>query len=289
LKIQNTIASEVLLFEGAVDKDNYIGTVGSLSSVQIKLPEEKFYTIVAVEKANWEERKGQASWFSQLTYYSNGQTYTVPVSPSSTYGGGNWVFDNFTNYWVQIKKADGSQNYAVIAPNARRVSVPIQHGAIYDYIPYFSKELRYNGKVMALVETNDVRQGNTAQTSAAAPTFPTEIKNVDVSNIIKPAVMVINNSGKTVRVHRAGMLMTNGAPVGDFVVVGGTRQLITGFDLNDNTNTINFRAIAWEDNHRYVPVNQAMAFNKVYEITIPVSEVASAITVNEVDASVYYE
>ena len=39
LTITNSIASEVLLFEGKVDKDNYIGMVSSLGSVKIRLTE----------------------------------------------------------------------------------------------------------------------------------------------------------------------------------------------------------------------------------------------------------
>ena len=96
LTINNTIASEVLLFEGSVDPEKYIGTVSSLGSVKIRFPEEKFYTIIAVQKSNYIERLAQAAQFNSLTYYSNTQPYTIPVSPSSTWGGGNWVFNNNT-------------------------------------------------------------------------------------------------------------------------------------------------------------------------------------------------
>jgi asparagine N-glycosylation enzyme membrane subunit Stt3 len=290
LTINNAIASEVLLFTGTVDKDNYIGTVSSLGSVKIRLPEEKFYTIIAVQKANYEERQAQAAQFNSLTYYSNIQPYTVSVSPSNTFGGGNWVFNNNTNYWVQVKKADLSQNFAVIAPNAQRVTVPIGIGEIYDYYLYFSRELKYEGKVIALVEFTDRSQSNTAQVNTANPTFTTTISNTTAPNSnIKPAVMVKNNSTKTVRVYYANTQKTNGSPGGDFVVVGGQSQLVSGFEINDDTASINFNALAWEQN-KYVPASQSkqMLANKVYEITIPNSEDASQITVTEVDASNYY-
>ncbi|MHC6201943.1 hypothetical protein ACYULU_01960 [Breznakiellaceae bacterium SP9] len=288
LTIRNTVASEALLFTGTVDKDNYIGTVSSLGSVIVKLPEEKFYTIIAVEKTNYLERRAQASQFNSLTYYSNIQPYTISVSSSSTYGGGNWVFNNNTTFWVQVKKSDLSQNYAVIAPSAQRVIVPIGIGEIYDYFLYFSKELKYNGKVIALVETTDRSQANTATVSDSSPTYTTTINNANMLNSnIKPAVMVINNTGKTVRVYYANSQKTNGAPGGDFVVANGTRQLVSGFDSGDNTNSISFSTFAW-GGYKAVPINQPMSANKVYEITIPGSENAADITVTEVDASQYY-
>jgi len=102
--------------------------------------------------------------------------------------------------------------------------------------------------------------------------------------------MIKNNTGKTVRVYYANTQKTNGAPSGDFVVVGGQSQLLSGFEINDDTATINFNALAWEQN-KYVPASQSktMAADKVYEITIPNSEDASQITVVEADASKYYQ
>jgi hypothetical protein len=99
--------------------------------------------------------------------------------------------------------------------------------------------------------------------------------------------MVKNNSNKSVRVYYAGQQKTNGAVGGDLVIVGSESQLISGFDPNDNTNTIEFNANAWEQNKR-VPVNMVMAADKVYEIVIPNDEEASGITVTEKNASEYY-
>ena len=289
LTIQNTAASEVLLFAGTVDKDSYIGTVGSLGSVKVKLSEEKFYSIVAVEKSIYEERQAQAAQYNTLTYYSNTQGYTISVSPSNTYGGGNWVFNNNTTYWVEIKKIDLSMNYAVIAPGALRVTIPIGIGEIYDYSVHFRKEIKSAGKVVALVETSDPTQNNTVQVSFENPTFTTNINPVDVPANIKPAVMVKNEAAQTVRVYYSQTQKTNGAPGGDFVVVGGQRQLISGFEAGDDVKNINFGATAWFAN-KWVPasLSKSMTADKVYEITIPSSGNAADITVVEVNGSDYY-
>jgi hypothetical protein len=164
-------------------------------------------------------------------------------------------------------------------------------GEIYDYFLYFSRELKYDGRTIALVDFTDRSQANTAQVSNSAPTFTTNINNSSVpTSNIKPAVMVINNANQTVRVYRANTQMTNGAPSGDFVVVGGQRQLISGFEIEDLTTAINFQANAWEF-PRYVPETEewSMSTDKVYEITIPSSGLASEITVGEVNASKYYQ
>jgi hypothetical protein len=288
LEIRNTVNSSTLLFTGTLEAANYIGTVGPLSSIKVKLPEEKFYTILAVDKENYGERQTQAAQFNVLTYYSNTQTYSVTVSPSATYGSGTWVFNNKTSFWVQIKKSDMSQNYAVVAPNAERVIIPIAVNTPYDYFVYFSKELKYNGKTVALVEMTDRSQANTAQVNDANPVYTTTINPANVpTNNVKPAVMVKNNSNKSVRVYYANNQKTNGGAGGDFVITGGTSQLVSGFEIDDNANVINFGALAWEQN-KQVPVDIVMQANKVYEIIIPGSENAAEITVTEVEASNYY-
>jgi uncharacterized protein YaiE (UPF0345 family) len=287
LTATTSIAKETLLFDGTVEGSKYLGTISPLGSVNLKLLDEKFYTIVAVEKENYEERTSQAAQFNVLTYYSNTQPYSVTVSPSNTYGSGSWVFTNNTSFWVQIKKSDLSQNYAVIAPGAQRVIIPIAMNTPYDYFVYFSKELKYNGKVVALVETTDRSQANTAQVSDAIPVYTTTINPVNVPTSIKPAVMLKNNSNKSVRVYYGSQQKTNGAAGNDLVITGGASQLISGFEINDNTNAIEFNAMAWVQNKK-VPVDMVMAADKVYEITIPSNEEASGITVTEVNASVYY-
>jgi hypothetical protein len=290
LTIKTTVSSEVLLFHGQVEPANYIGTISNNSEVRIKLPEEKFYTIVAVQKSNYEERRQLAEQYSVLSYYSNSQPYTISVSPLGSYGGGNWIFDNFTNYWVQVRKTDQSQNYAVIQPNARRVMLPVKVGDVYDYDLVFSKELKYNGKVIALVETTNPKLANSFMPEDASP-HTTTITGTDLAGTtnLKPAILVKNQTNKGVRVYIAGRQLTNGAIGGDFVLNTGSQQLITGFNTGDNINAINFGALAWQGANKYVPENQVMENEKVYEITIPISENAAEITVTEKDANEIYE
>jgi len=292
LTIKNTLSSEVLLFYEKVDKANYIGTIGNLGEVRVKMPEQKFYAIIAVQKANYVERKEQASQYHEMAYYSDTQAYTISVSPSSLWGGGIWRFNNYTNYWVEVRKADLSQNYAVIQPNAKMVNIPIEIGEIYDYSLYYSRDLKYNGMIIAKVETTNPKLDDAVQVNAQNPTHVTDIQNVNVSANTKPYVMVINNCSVAVRVFYGGTQKTNGAPAGDILVPSGQRLLFAGFEPGDLTTNLNFRASSWQTNHRYVPESQdmTMASDKVYEVTIPsgAEPAASAITVTEVNASNYF-
>jgi len=292
LTIKNTLNSEVLLFYEKVDKGNYIGTIGNLGEIRVKMPEQKFYAIIAVQKANYEERKAQASQFHEMAYYSDTQAYTISVSPSSLWGGGNWRFNNYTNYWVEVRKADLSQNYAVIQPNAKMVNIPIEVGAIYDYSLYYSRDLKYNGMIIAKVETTNPKLDDSVQVNAQNPTHVTDIENVNVTANTKPYVMVINSASVAVRVFYGGTQKTNGAPAGDIIVPSGQRLLFAGFEPGDLTTNLNFRASSWVTNHRYVPESQSiiMASDKVYEVNIPsgAEPAASAITVVEVNATNYF-
>ena len=201
---------------------------------------------------------------------------------------GTWVLHNNTDYYVQVKSSDLSQTYAELLPQVLNVSVPIVFDEIYDYILVFSRELKFNGIVIGIIEFMDPMQINIAHTTSASPTYITTITNPGIFNI-NPAVLVINNSNRSIRVYYNSTQKTNGVMDSDFIVVSGTRALLTGFYIADNTSNINFRAITWGEDHRFVPVSITMEVNKVYEITIPVSEEASAITVVEVDASDFYD
>jgi uncharacterized protein (DUF1330 family) len=289
LKITNTVSTKVMLFNGTVGKEYYIGTISSLGSVQMKLPEEKFYNIVAVEEENYKEWGSQATQFSTTTYYSNMIPYEIEVSPLSSYGTGNWVFNNHTNFWVEIKQADRSANYAVIAPEATRVIIPIALNTPKDYYILFKKELKYNGKTMAMAESTDLSQANIAIVDEKESTYVTNIYPSNAPNSVKPNIFVKNNSSKSVRVYYAGQPRTNGSVGGDFVIRGGSSQLVSGFEPDNNTNVIEFDAPAWAGSKKKVPVSMDMKEDKVYEIIIPNNENASEITVTEVDASKYYD
>jgi hypothetical protein len=269
LTIRNTVNSKALLFTHSVEGANYIGTIDALGEVKVRLSDQKFWTIVAVDKENYEEKTSQASQYSSLTYYSNTQPFTVSVTPSNTSGNTSWVMNNNTdNFWIQVKSADGNTTYAVLRPGALRVSIPINLGQSYPFIPIFSRELKYDGKVIALSETADRSQGDIASTTSNRPIFTKDFGNADIPGTsIRPTVLLINNSGLTVEVFYSSSRMTNGAIGGEFVVLSGDRQLISGFNADDNTNQLNFSAIPWTT-RKYVTQSTTMENNKVYQVTL---------------------
>jgi predicted small secreted protein len=288
LRINNTVNSRALLFINSVEPANYIGTVDALDSVQIKLDSEKFYTIIAVDKANYEEKTAQASQYSNLSYYSNTQPFSVSVTPNNTSGNTHWTFNNNTSsYWIQVKSADQNTTYAVIPPGALRVNIPVNLGQSYPFIPLFLKELKYNGKVIALSETSVRDQGDIAITSETFPIFTTNFNNANVpTNSIQPTILLVNNSSRTVEVYNSTARLTNGAVNGDFVVASGTQVLISGLEVGANTDTINFSTIAWTAN-KFVPTSLTMQANKVYRITL--ANNGDTIFAMEQDGSEVYE
>jgi hypothetical protein len=298
LEIKNNAGSPVLLFIDSVSPANYIGTAGGGSSIKVKLPDEKFYTIVAVDKDTYEEKRDQASQFSNLTYYSNSQPFSITVNVSSISGAGKWIIDNNTDYWVSLEKADRSgEVFAVAAPNAKRVTVPIQLNTPYDFIPHFYKEMKQQGRVIALVEVYDNRQSDTAIIiDEKHPFFYTKIGGPDEEAIeppgedTKPAVFVTNSSDKTVRVYTGTHnQLTNGTSSGaDFALAVGNSWLFTGLEQGTNVNTINFDAIAWS-NRVYVSQNMTMSINKVYRIVLSGTGGNYSTTVIEEDAEAYFQ
>jgi hypothetical protein len=274
LTIKNAVNSKVLLFTDSVSPSNYIGTVEGLNSVKIRLPEEKFYTIVAVDKANYEEKKEQAYQFSGLTYYSNTQPYSMNVSPSDLFGAGTWVLANQSNYWVALQKADASgDNWAVLAPGTLRTTIPIPIGTTFDYVPHYYKELKYNGKVIALVEYDDVSQADTVTTSTENPQFNTSIGiNLTPPNTnLKPALLLTNNCDKTVRVYTGqnNQLSPSGTPGEDYAMASGWTAMITGgIEADTNIKSINFDSISWNPRRRYVNEDKVMQNDHVYRIVL---------------------
>jgi hypothetical protein len=273
LKITNLVASPALLFTDSVAPSNYIGTVESLNSVKVRLPEQKFYTIVAVDRETWEERGDLAAQYSELTYFSNAQPYSISVTASNTWGGGTWYIYNQTNYWVSFKKSDKSGIiYAVAPPNALRFSVPVEVGKNIDYLPSFYKELKYDGKVIALVESDMPSEVDTVVTSVSRPTFTTTIGGQGIQppgTDIKPAIFVSSTADRSVRVFSGqnnqlsaiGML-----PGEDFAIGSGDTQMFT--DLTDglNTNSINF--LLPDGTRVNVAEDITMEKNKVYRIVL---------------------
>jgi hypothetical protein len=298
LTINNSVASPVLLFTSSVAPENYIGTAETLSSIKVKLPEEKFYTIVAVDKANWEEKGEQAAQFSVLSYYSNKLGYSVAVSPSDMNGAGQWIINNYTDYWVTLQKSDKSVDYAVVAPKTMRVKVPIQIDTSYAYIPHYSKELKYDGKIVALVEFADYGQADTVRATQNRPTFNTDLGGTGngapqpPSVNLKPAILFTNNSDKTVGVYTStqNMLAPAGVSDSDFALAAGDTQMFTdGIVAGTNTKSINFDSIAWGGARKFVTQDMEMKNNKVYRIVLHKSGDNYSTTCEEEEASKYFE
>jgi hypothetical protein len=295
LTIQNSANAKVLLFTDSVAPANYIGTVEGLNSVKVKLPEEKFYTIVAVDQANYEEKKEQASQYSDLTYYSNRQPFVMSVRPDSMYGAGKWIIKNSTNYWVSMRKVDGSGgNWAVVAPNALRTEVPIEIGKNYDFTPHFYKELKHNGKIIAVAESDVISGSDTVATTEQRPTFTTTIGSdiTPPSPNLKPAIVFVNNCDKSVRAYSGtqNQLSPGGSPGEDFVVASGDEQIFTqGIPVGSSTNAINFDSLSWSE-RKWVSQDIPMQKDKVYRIVLAGNSANGyTTTVTEEDASTYFE
>jgi hypothetical protein len=295
LTIRNEANSRALLFTDSVSPSNYIGTVESLNSVKVKLPEEKFYTIVAVDKTNYEEKKEQAYQFSSLTYYSNSQPYSINISPKSLSGAGTWILANLSNYWIAMQKADGSgDNWAVLAPNTLRATIPIPIGTNIDYVPHYYRELKYNGKVISLLEYDVVSQADTVATSAENPTFNTSIaKNISPPSVnLKPAVLLTNNSDKTVRVYMGqnNQLSPSGTAGEDYAMASGWTAMITRrIEAGTDIASLNFESISW-DSRLYVSENRVMRNNHVYRIVLAGNQTDGyTTTVGEEEAEEFFE
>jgi len=292
LQITNSVNSQVLLFTNDVSGINYIGTVGSLSTIKVKLPEQKFYTIVAVDKKLWEEKGEQAARFSDLTYYSNTQPFSMSVRPDSMGGAGKWYINNNTSYWVSFRKSDQSgEVFAVAAPNAKRVFIPVQLNKTYDYVPHFYRELKYDGQVIALAESDVISAADTVIVREANPTFTTEIGDTKIpSSKIQPTIFFTNGSDKTVRAYSGGIQLGNGATPGgdDFALGAGDHFLFTGLTASMNLTSINFRSIAWSS-PVYVTQNMTMENNKVYNITLNYIDGQYTTTVTTDEAEEFFE
>ncbi|GBU29577.1 hypothetical protein R84B8_03150 [Treponema sp. R8-4-B8] len=290
LQIMNSVNSPALLFINFVTPDNYIGTVGSLNAIKVSLPEQKFYTIIAVDKATWEEKGEQTVRFSDLTYYSRKQPYSITVHTSSTWGEGRWLINNPTNYWVSFKKIDGSgEVYAVAAPYSIRISVPIQLNTSYDYVPHFYRELKYNGLVIAISECDGMTQSDKISITNQNLLFYTDIGyTTEVpSSRIKPAIFVINNSDKSVRVfYGQNNQLSNGAAlVPESSLASGDTGMFTGLETGSNVNAISFSSVAWAQ-RVYVTQDMEMESDKVYRIVLNNDNTT---TVTTVEASEFFE
>jgi len=293
LTINNSHNSPVLLFHTDFSPETYIGTVGSLGSIKVRLQDEKFYTIIAVDKADYEERRLQASQFSNLTYYSRTQAFDVKVDSGLTSGSRQWVLNNNTKYWCKVVNVSNPATvYAVLAPNTIRVTLPLNIGDYYDYEPVFLQEIKYQGKVIAMSEFSDRSSGGTTNVDTN-PVYTSNFPVTITLTNLKPNVLLINNSGRTVRIYKTkAKQLTNGAVGSDWTLGSGSRALVTGFDAGDKTDDIYLYAVGWtangQDGFKQVGQNvMTMQINKVYQITV--GSEADTFTVEEKNTSEVYD
>ena len=270
LTLTNEVNSAVLVFTDSVSAQNYIGTIPALSSITVSLPAGKFYSIVAVTKNAYEENQTLAAQSSVLAYYSNLQAYSVSVSPEDLTGSATWIFNNNTNYWVSVEKTDNSgDTYAVIAPNAKRVSIPVQKNQSYDYKVVYKKQLKYRNNIIAVSNITSMEDNDTASFMNLT-TFTTDLNgnNTNDTSNLAPTVQFINNTGKTLRVYNGQVqLADTGIKADDYTLAAGVTAFFSGFTAGTQASAINVRSVAWSGMQRCTDTT-AFENGKVYKITI---------------------
>ena len=273
LKLTNEVNSAVLVFTDSVSASNYVCTIPALSSVQVALTAGKFYSIVAVTKSAYEEDQTLAAQSSVLAYYSSTQAYTVSVSPENLTGSATWIFNNNTNYWVSVEKTDNSgETYAVIAPNAKRVSVPVQTNTSYDYKVVYKKQLKYNGNVIAVSNKTAMEENDTAS-FLNITSFTTDLNGSATSDDsdLAPTVQFINNTGKTLRVYNGQVQLTDsGITSDDYTLATGITAFFSGFTGGTSATTLNVRSVAWTG-ALYCDGTDTLQNGNVYTVTLTIA------------------
>ena len=271
LTLKNQISDQILVFTDSVAPQNYIGTIPALEQIRVKLTPGKFYNIVTVSKSNYEANPTIASRTSKLTYYSDTQAYTVSVSADNLTGGATWIFNNNTNYWVSVEHTDNSgETYAVVAPNAKRVSIPVSKNRSYPYKLVYKKELRYQNNTIAVADKTDMRQNDEAS-FYENDSFTTDL-NGDVTpnewDDLAPTIKFINNSSKTVRVYNGQKQLTNaGIVTDDYTQAAGITAFFTDFVDRTRITGLSVRSVAW--NGKQDCTETTMLYNgKVYTVEI---------------------
>lgn len=272
LTLKNNGGFPVLCFTDTVDPKNYIGTVPSTGEITVKLSAGSFYNIVTVAKSSYEDNQTLAKQTSKLTYYSDTQAYMIDVAADNLVGGATWIFNNNTSYWVSIENVDGTgERFAVIKPDAKRVSIPVAKNTSYDYKIVYLKELKYKGKIMGIAEKTAMAENDTAS-FYNLDTMTTDItgKNITSSDDdLAPTVQFINNSGKSVRVYNGQIQLCDyGLTADDYSCADGVTALFAdSFTTNSNTSGISVRSVAW-NGAQTCTVDQKMEAGKVYVVTL---------------------
>ncbi len=271
LTLTNEANTSVLVFTDSVDGNNYIGTIPSLSSINVSLEPGKFYSIVTVSKDAYEMDQDLAVQSSVLVYYSDIQAYTVSVSPENLTGSATWVFNNHTSYWVSVEKIDSSgEAYAVIAPMAKQVCVPVQTNRNYDYRIVYKKQLKYNGNIIAISNKTSCIENDTASFMNLT-TFTTDLYG-DATNDnsdLSPTIKFVNQTGKTLRVYNGQVQLTDtGICADDYTLASGISAFFTGFTAGTSISNLNIRNVAWPSNYYCSDTSTKLQNGYVYIVTV---------------------
>lgn len=273
LTLKNQVNSKVLVFTDSVSPSNYIATIPALESIKVKLNSGKFYNIVAVQQSVYEENPTLAVQTSKLAYYSDTQAYTVSVSPENLTGSATWIFNNNTNYWVSVEHVDNSgESYAVIAPNAKRVTIPVQTNASYPYKIVYKKELKYNNITIAVAEKTSMEENDEASFYNLT-SFTTDLNGTAAEEYddLAPTVQFINNTGKTIRVYNGQIQLSDAGSVSeDYTLASGLTAFFTSFTEGTNSTSLNIRSVAWNGSQT---CSKSVSFEngKVYVVTAAIN------------------
>ena len=299
LTLKNQVNGKVLVFTDSVEPQNYIGTIPALEEIKVKLASGKFYNIVAVQQSVYEDDPTLATQTSKLAYYSDTQGYTVSVSPENLTGSATWIFNNSTSYWVSVESVTASgETYAVIAPDAKRVQVPVRSNSNFDFRVVYKKELKLNGRTIAVAEKTDMSQNDTA-TFTDLKQFTTDLKGTSSNDYddLAPTIKFINNSGKSVRVYNGQVQLSNAGTLSedeDYVLATGVTAYFTGLTADGNISGLQVRSVAWTDAQTCTQT-MTLQKGKVYTVTISPNTDTSSVAakpivwaVTESDASTVY-
>lgn len=299
----------MLVFEGAAEPAGYIGTIGGSSSIKVVLANTgKFEIITAVSKdeyeTNYEKYSGAEAALEHtaqsqaLAYYSALQKYTISVSPDNLTGGGTWIFNNNTNYWVDVQKVDNSgTSYAVISPNSLQVKVPIALNTNYSYKLIYKKELKYGDSTLAVADVSYQYQNDSFMLSESETTHTTALSATasDLADKTQPAVLFINNTDRGVSVYNGSSLLSNyGAVCDDYVLNSGGTALFTGLTENATLAQLKIASVAWKNEYTCTEGGStSLALGKVYTVTVTGETATDSTidltwTVTEENASKYF-
>ena len=166
------------------------------------------------------------------------------------------------------------------------------------YKVYFTKEVTFNGKVIAVVETINRELGGIGWTDSEGPIYPINVGTGELKPVssLKPSILVKNaTSTHSVYCLKGNTYLSNGAvATGNFVLRAGRQQLFVGFNTGDKLNTVNFENIAWTDTGKgnlFMTDDTVLENGKVYviEITGTSSNDRACSLVSVEDAEAYFE